>query len=45
MTWMNKNPGGFPVYLERALGNRVWDVDGFAYVDFALGDTGAMAGH
>jgi len=45
MTWMNKNAGGFPVYLDRALGNRVWDVDGFEYVDFALGDTGAMAGH
>jgi glutamate-1-semialdehyde 2,1-aminomutase len=45
MTWMNKNAGGFPIYLERALGNRVWDVDGFEYVDFALGDTGAMAGH
>jgi glutamate-1-semialdehyde 2,1-aminomutase len=45
MTWMNKNAGDFPIYLERARGNRVWDVDGFEYVDFALGDTGAMAGH
>ena len=45
MTWMNKKAGGFPIYLERALGNRVWDIDGFEYVDFALGDTGAMAGH
>jgi len=45
MTWMNKKAGGFPVYLDRALGNRVWDIDGFEYVDFALGDTGAMAGH
>ncbi len=45
MTWMNKKAGGFPVYLDRARGNRVWDVDGFEYVDFALGDTGAMAGH
>ncbi len=45
MTWMNKNAGGFPIYLERAQGNRVWDIDGFGYVDFALGDTGAMAGH
>jgi glutamate-1-semialdehyde 2,1-aminomutase len=45
MTWMNKNAGGFPIYLDRALGNRVWDVDGLEYVDFALGDTGAMAGH
>ncbi|MEP7369468.1 MAG: transaminase [Dermatophilaceae bacterium] len=45
MTWMNKKAGGFPVYFERALGNRIWDIDGFEYVDFALGDTGAMAGH
>ncbi|MEP7370251.1 MAG: aminotransferase class III-fold pyridoxal phosphate-dependent enzyme, partial [Dermatophilaceae bacterium] len=45
MTWMNKKAGGFPVYFERALGNRIWDIDGFEYLDFALGDTGAMAGH
>ncbi|MGL5849852.1 MAG: transaminase [Phycicoccus sp.] len=45
MTWMNKWSGGFPLYLDRAHGNRVTDVDGHTYVDFALGDTGAMAGH
>jgi glutamate-1-semialdehyde 2,1-aminomutase len=45
MTWMNMWSGGFPLYLERARGNRVTDVDGCTYVDFALGDTGAMAGH
>lgn len=45
MTWMNKWSGGFPLYLERAHGNRVTDVDGHTYIDFALGDTGAMAGH
>jgi len=45
MTWMNKKAAGFPIYLDRALGNRVWDIDGFEYLDFALGDTGAMAGH
>ncbi len=45
MTWMNKWSGGYPLYLARAHGNRVWDVDGNEYVDFALGDTGAMAGH
>ena len=37
--------GGFPLYLDHATGNRVTDVDGHTYVDFALGDTGAMAGH
>jgi glutamate-1-semialdehyde 2,1-aminomutase len=45
MTWMNKKAGGFPIYLDRAIGNRVWDIDGHEYIDFALGDTGAMAGH
>jgi glutamate-1-semialdehyde 2,1-aminomutase len=45
MTWMAKWRGGFPLYLERAFGNRIIDVDGREYVDFALGDTGAMAGH
>lgn len=45
MTWMAMWSGGFPLYLDRARGNRVTDVDGREYVDFALGDTGAMAGH
>ncbi len=45
MTWMAKWSGGFPVYLDTATGNRITDVDGHEYVDFALGDTGAMAGH
>ena len=45
MTWMAKWSGGFPLYLDTARGNRITDVDGRTYVDFALGDTGAMAGH
>jgi glutamate-1-semialdehyde 2,1-aminomutase len=45
MTWMGKWSGGFPLYLDGAKGNRITDVDGHGYVDFALGDTGAMAGH
>ena len=45
MTWMNKWSGGYPLYLEEARGNRITDVDGHEYVDFALGDTGSMAGH
>ena len=45
MTWMNMWSGGFPLYLDRAWGNRVVDVDGHEYVDLAMGDTGAMAGH
>jgi glutamate-1-semialdehyde 2,1-aminomutase len=45
MTWMNKKAGGFPLYFDKATGNRIWDIDGHEYIDFALGDTGAMAGH
>jgi glutamate-1-semialdehyde 2,1-aminomutase len=45
MTWMNMAAGGFPLYLRRARGARVTDVDDREYTDFALGDTGAMAGH
>ena len=45
MTWMNKWSGGFPMYLASAHGNSISDIDGNSYIDFALGDTGAMAGH
>ncbi len=37
--------GGFPLYLATARGARLTDIDGNIYVDFSLGDTGAMAGH
>ncbi|WP_433795200.1 hypothetical protein [Actinoplanes sp. CA-252034] len=37
MTWMNKAAGDFPVYLDSARGNRIVDVDGNEFVDFALG--------
>jgi glutamate-1-semialdehyde 2,1-aminomutase len=45
MTWMNKASGGFPLFFDTAAGAVVRDIDGHDYVDFALGDTGAMAGH
>ena len=45
MTWMRMWPGGFPVYQAWAAGPRVTDVDGHTFIDFCLGDTGAMAGH
>ena len=45
MTWMNMAAGGFPLYLKTARGARVTDIDDREYIDFALGDTGAMAGH
>jgi glutamate-1-semialdehyde 2,1-aminomutase len=45
MTWMNKNAGGFPLYVSKARGARVEDIEGHVLIDFCLGDTGAMAGH
>jgi glutamate-1-semialdehyde 2,1-aminomutase len=45
MHWMRKWPGGFPVFVQEAKGARFVDVDGIEYVDFCLGDTGAMTGH
>ena len=45
MPWMTRWPGAHPVFVERASGARFTDVDGNEYVDFCLGDTGAMTGH
>jgi glutamate-1-semialdehyde 2,1-aminomutase len=45
MSWMAMWVGGFPLYLDRAHGATIVDVDGHEYADFCLGDTGAMAGH
>jgi glutamate-1-semialdehyde 2,1-aminomutase len=45
MNWMVKWAGAFPLFVEAASGARFTDVDGHEYVDFCLGDTGAMAGH
>jgi glutamate-1-semialdehyde 2,1-aminomutase len=45
MPWMVEWPGDFPVYAHRATGARLTDVDGNEYIDFCLGDTGAMTGH
>ncbi len=45
MSWMAIWAGGFPLYFTKAHGNRITDVDGRTYIDFCLGDTGAMTGH
>ena len=45
MSWMSKWAGGFPVFVDEASGAHFTDVDGHEYVDFCLGDTGAMTGH
>ena len=45
MAWMTRWPGAFPLFFDTASGARFTDVDGHEYVDFCLGDTGAMTGH
>ena len=45
MSWMSMLTGGHPLYFEGARGNRITDVDGHTFIDFCLGDTGAMTGH
>ncbi|PRY04548.1 aspartate aminotransferase family protein [Paraburkholderia sp. BL25I1N1] len=43
--WMNDWSTPFPLHVAEACGARLRDVDGHEYVDFCLGDTGAMFGH
>ncbi len=43
--WQNMWASDFPIYVDKANGCTVVDVDGNEYVDFCLGDTGAMTGH
>jgi glutamate-1-semialdehyde 2,1-aminomutase len=45
MNWMIKWAGAFPPFVREAQGAYFFDVDGHRYVDFSLGDTGAMTGH
>ncbi len=45
MSWMAKWPGAYPIFVKSAQGAHFADVDGLEYVDFCLGDTGAMTGH
>jgi glutamate-1-semialdehyde 2,1-aminomutase len=45
MHWMVRWAGGFPIVVAEGHEARVTDIDGREYVDFCLGDTGAMTGH
>jgi len=45
MHWMVKWAGAFPPFVREAQGAHFFDVDGHRYIDFCLGDTGAMTGH
>ncbi len=45
MHWMRDWPMPVPLYVSAAQDALLTDVDGHQYVDFCLGDTGAMFGH
>ncbi|MBL8790475.1 MAG: aspartate aminotransferase family protein [Rhizobiales bacterium] len=45
MHWMVDWGTPFPLFVSRASGVDIIDADGNAYIDFCLGDTGAMFGH
>ncbi len=45
MNWMTRWSSPFPPYVAEAHGAQFTCVDGHDYVDFCLGDTGAMTGH
>ena len=45
MNWMIRWAGDFPLFVTDGSGARFRDVDGREYIDFCLGDTGAMTGH
>ena len=45
MSWMQRWASPVPPYAASARGATITDVDGHKYLDLALGDTAAMAGH
>jgi glutamate-1-semialdehyde 2,1-aminomutase len=45
MNWMTRWSSPFPPFVSEAHGARFTCVDGHEYIDFCLGDTGAMTGH
>ncbi len=45
MPWMVRWAGPFPIFVAEGRGAHFTDVDGHDYIDFCLGDTGAMTGH
>ena len=45
MSWMQRWASPVPPYAASARGATITDVDGHRYLDLALGDTAAMAGH
>jgi glutamate-1-semialdehyde 2,1-aminomutase len=45
MNWMVRWAGGFPLFVTEAKGASFTCADGKKFLDFCLGDTGAMVGH
>lgn len=45
MPWMVRWAGAYPIFVEQGQGAHFVDADGHRYIDFCLGDTGAMTGH
>ena len=45
MNWMARHANPFPLFVRDAQGAHLTCVDGHDFLDFCLGDTGAMAGH
>ena len=41
----NRRKNGAPVYIRRAEGSRMWDVDGNEYVDCSMGSASLLLGH
>lgn len=40
-----RRTAGVPLYVDRAAGSRLWDVDGNVYLDYVLGQGPAVLGH
>ena len=45
MNWMVRWAGGYPLFVDHAKGAHFTCADGKQFLDFCLGDTGAMVGH
>lgn len=45
MPWMGDWGTDYPIFLDYAKDDKCVDIDGNEYIDFCLGDTGAMFGH
>lgn len=41
----NRYVNPYPIYVDKALGSRKWDIDGKEYVDFSMGSASLLLGH